>query len=449
MPSMNESADPQAEAHYRAARIAEEATRWQDAVAEYEACLSLAAQAGDAARYDEAEVLTALGGCYWNLAEARTAWRTLRRAITLYQERGDAVGQARATVELLRIWGPPDRHRALAEAALQALGDADPYLRARLLLRLRWFDDDASVKFDEAMSIAERHGFEDVLAARLERDAWAATDEGRVDDGIELRERAHDVYARTRAYEGAAQVLRGSGYSTVELGMLDRGYEILRQTFEYASGVNLRFAAQLALLDMVGVAFARGEFDRCEELLALGPEASDFRADLYRMWMAEARGDMEGALRLMVQPERGGNTPTAMGQIHAAAAGLLFHAGKVDAARQALAAWADVRRQYDARDYSIESPALLDCAIALADDALLRAIQESFERQDQRVRAPLRFSTLQGRATAPVRGAVALKLGLVDDAARHYRDGLAWCERERCERDAALCRAGLGRIAAR
>ena len=51
------------------------------------AALSLLA-GGDGGDEDEVGLLTALGGCYWNLAEARTSWRTLRRAIALAQERG-------------------------------------------------------------------------------------------------------------------------------------------------------------------------------------------------------------------------------------------------------------------------------------------------------------------------------------------------------------------------
>src|SRR5690348_4768572 len=125
-----------------------EATLWDDAVREYEAALSIVSSGG-APDEDEAALLTALGSCYWNLSEARTAWRTLRRAITLYRERRDGVGVARATVEILRIWGPPDRQRAMTEEALEALGDADPYLRARLLLRLRWHDDDVEQKYEE------------------------------------------------------------------------------------------------------------------------------------------------------------------------------------------------------------------------------------------------------------------------------------------------------------
>lgn len=88
--------------HRIAAERASAATLWDDAVREYEAALSLVA-AGDAAGEDKAARLTALGSCYWNLAEARTAWRTLRRAISLCRDRGDGAGMARATVEIVRI----------------------------------------------------------------------------------------------------------------------------------------------------------------------------------------------------------------------------------------------------------------------------------------------------------------------------------------------------------
>src|SRR5690242_20104248 len=114
---MTATAAQTARQHRLDAERAADETLWDDAVREYEACLSIVG-AGDAPDEDEAALLTALGSCYWNLSEARTAWRTLRRAIALYRERGDGVGLARATVEILRIWGPPDRQRAMAEEAL-------------------------------------------------------------------------------------------------------------------------------------------------------------------------------------------------------------------------------------------------------------------------------------------------------------------------------------------
>src|SRR3990170_964347 len=152
---------PTAQQHRLTAERAMDATLWDEAAREYEAALSLVA-AGEAAGEDEAALLTALGACYWNLAEARTAWRTLRRAISLCRDRGDGAGMARATVEILRIWGPPERHRAMADEALAALGDGDPYLRALLLLRREWHEQN-SAAFAEVMAIAREHGFQDLL----------------------------------------------------------------------------------------------------------------------------------------------------------------------------------------------------------------------------------------------------------------------------------------------
>jgi hypothetical protein len=198
-------------------------------------------------------------------------------------------------------------------------------------------------------------------------------------------------------------------------------------------------------MDMAGVLFARGEFEWCEALLDSTPAASDFRGDLYRMWMAEARGDPEGALRLMVTPERGGNATTAVGQIHAAAAGVLFRAGRQDAARQAMDEWARVERRWD-EDMLYEAPAMRECLLALADVDLLNKLRHAFEGRDERIKVPARFTTLQGRALAPLRAGIAARLGLREEAERVYRDGVAWCERERCVADAALCRTGLEQI---
>jgi len=437
MPPTND--DPQQ--LMQAGIAAEEATDWSAAVEAYERCLTALAAGG---AFDEAEVLTRLGRCYWNLSEARTAWRTLRRAISLYEQRGDGVGQARATVEILRIWGPPVRQREMADAALAALAGADPYLRARLLVSKRWDEAEGEAAFDEAIAIAERHGYGDLLALRTEREAWRAQEEGRLDESLALREQVFEAYAQARRHDWAAATLRGAGFFTIATGALDDGVALAERCFVYACGAHLAFSAQLALMDMAGVLYARGEFDRCEETLARSPGTSDFRADLYRMWMAEARDGAEAALPLMVDPARGGNTPTAMGQIHAAAAGVLYRAGKLDAARSAMQAWRDVPRAAgDDEDYVWEAPALLGCLLNEGDDELIRKVRDAIQKFDARGNVRLQFTTLQGRALAPLRGGIAMRLGLIEEARRAYADGLAWCQRERLVRDAELCRAGF------
>ena len=97
----------------------------------------------------------------------------------------------------------------------------------------------------------------------------------------------------------------------------------------------------------------------------------------------------------------------------------------------------------------MEATPLTECLVALGDEDLVRKVHQAFLTRAERTGAPVLFSTLQGRALAPVRAGVCLRLGLLYDAERHYREGLAWCEQERLPRDAEFCRAGLADVAAR
>ncbi|HYM28487.1 MAG TPA: hypothetical protein VET66_10080, partial [Steroidobacteraceae bacterium] len=281
----------------RAAEVAERATLWGEAARRYEEALSLLAGGGGGAA-DEAALLTALGRCYWNLSDVRAAWRTLRRAMSLYEERGDGVGLARATVEILRIWGPPDKQRAMAERALDALGDGDLRLRAHLLLRLE--------RPEEALRIADEYGFGEVQAARYERAGWEAMRAGRLDEGIEALRAAHVAFAANGALHPAAGTLRGAGFNVLASGRLDQGAQLAEEAMLYAGGVHLKFQEDLARLDLAGVAFARCDLPHCGDLIAPSLGGTDFRADAYRMWMIEQRGDTPAALSLVIEPSRAG-----------------------------------------------------------------------------------------------------------------------------------------------
>jgi len=429
MRPMSDSSDaPAFDDEVRTAREAEAATLWSDAIAHHEAALTQLPPSAD-----EAALLTALGAAYWNLSEARIAWRTLRRAIALYSERGDGRGVATATLAILRIWGPPERQRAMAEAALDALGDADPHLRAWLLARI-W-------RLEEAWRLADEHGFDDVRIIQISEDGWSALKRGDVDRAVALLRDAHTRYAAIRHYQPAADMLRMAGFNLLQFGRLDEGDHVAAEAVAYARSVHLRFQEQLAQLDRVGVAFARCEFDRGEVLLDELVDNTDFRADLYRMWTAELRGDAASALALMVDPERGGGAPTAMSQTHAAAAGALFRAGRQEAALRELHAWADIARTYNSMPD--EAPALVDCLISLGTDELVREVRDAYAGQDYR--AYNAYSTLQGRGMDEVRGALSLRLGDLRSAERWFRTGADWAAAQRCPLDEARC---LERLAA-
>jgi hypothetical protein len=54
-----------------------------------------------------------------------------------------------------------------------------------------------------------------------------------------------------------------------------------------------------------------------------------------------------------------------------------------------------------------------------------------------------------GQSVDVLRGHLALRLDLLEDAERHFREGLEWSERERCPVEAGRCHQGLAEVAER
>jgi hypothetical protein len=165
------------------------------------------------------------------------------------------------------------------------------------------------------------------------------------------------------------------------------------------------------------------------------------------MWMVELRGDTKTAVQMMVDPERAGRATTGMSQTHGAAAGVLYRAGLEEPAKRELEQWGEIARQ--GADLAIEAPALFECIAVLGDDELVKAVCEAYEVQQLKGPRIPTYATLQGRACAPAHGAMLVRLGRLDDAELVYRQGLAWCERERVPVDAGLCMRGLADVAAK
>ena len=414
-----------------AAARAEARWQWDEASRLYERCLTLAADGGESPSV-QAALLTGLGRCYRHMAEARSAWRSLMRAITLSREADDWEGAADAALEALRVWAPPARQRVIAEDALAFLGPGESRRHVHLLL---WLD-----RRDEALAVAKAHGYEEVLAGIALWDPGSRLiEEGRVKDYLALVRHAHDAYDAAGDLERASGALRGAGYSVLTMGDLALGERYAVEAAQYAGKRNLRFEYELAALDVVGVLFAREEFQRCTEMLDEIPGELDFRKDLYRAWIAEARGDLDEALAWLPTPDRAGGAGGALSQVHSGRAGVLWRAGREDAARHELEAWREAARA-DGRLID-DAPAALECILDVGDRTLLEEIRQTSEE-----RALDHYSTLQGRGLDFVRGGVALALELPEKARAAYVAGLEWAEAAGCSRDAARCRAGLAAV---
>jgi hypothetical protein len=302
-------------------------------------------------------------------------------------------------------------------------------------------------RWNEALRIGEEHGFRDILASKINEESWRRyRDNADIDESISLALRAHEEYVAARAFEPACAALRSCGFMTMEAGQLGRGEELARRCVDYARSVHLKFHEELALTDLAGVAFARADYARCRSLLDELTTRTDFRADLYRMWMVELSGDTKAAVQLMVDPERAGRASTGLSQTHGAAAGVLYRAGLYEPASRELQLWAEIARENG--DMGIEAPVLSECIVGLADDALVREVCDAFEVRKPNEPPPATYCTLSGRAVAPAHGALLMRLGRIDDAERVYAEGRAWCEREGVPVDAALCIEGLADAAA-
>ena len=81
---------------------------------------------------------------------------------------------------------------------------------------------------------------------------------------------------------------------------------------------------------------------------------------------------------------------------------------------------------------------------ALGDEDVVREVYERL-----RGWTAMRIGRISGRGFDHIRGALALRLDLVDEAEGHYRTGLEWAERERCPVEQGRNLQGLAEVAER
>ncbi|MHB8573801.1 MAG: AAA family ATPase [Dehalococcoidia bacterium] len=436
----------------QAAEQAEAATAWEEAARHYQQCLGLLEDLDDRPDVDEAALLTALGRCYRYAGEPRAAWRNLMRAITAYQAHGDGCGQARATLEALQIMAPLERRQALANDALAALGAADPYLEAQLLLILSGRGtSDATVSADllaRASALAHDHGFIDIATAI------------RLSKGVQLLNERRFAEAGTAMQTGQRNPLgmgaldfQGGRYTAVAFpaylsGDLKAGETISRELLALTRRVHLRGEEGLVLLPFASAQLARGDLAGCAALLEES-QISTWALDLRRATLASMRGDLPQAVALLPESERGGGVPQSTAGIYAGRACVRFRAGDESGSQRELAAWREVMARMPPLIVA-EVPSQFhtfwadECLPALGDEAVVRTLYERYADWPE-----VRYELFTGRSFDQFTGMLALRLGEIDAAEQHFRTGLAWCERERCPIEQARCLEGLAEVAAR
>jgi class 3 adenylate cyclase/tetratricopeptide (TPR) repeat protein len=244
---------------------------------------------------------------------------TLLEAVQLAGQLGDVRAMARAALANNRgtfsVLGSVDRERVEAlEAALAAVGHAEPALRARLLgnlaLELIWSgeEDRRRALTDEALALARAHGDTAVQAALIMA-RWATSwNPTMARERLELATELLGIAERT-----ADPHVRFWGWwrrtlAFMELGDIDEARASHQQAIEQANDLGQPFARSCAGLSLVVEAMASGRLAEAEQLalqvLALVRDSGQPDAYAYDVaLMAAIRyeqgrlGEMETAVR--------------------------------------------------------------------------------------------------------------------------------------------------------
>jgi class 3 adenylate cyclase len=439
-----------------AAEQAEAATAWAEAARHYESCLSLITASDEDLGEDEAALLVALGRCLRYDARSQAAWLVLMRATTIYRERGDGAGMARAALEASAsavLAAAREQFVTLAEQALNVLGDSDPRLRAHLLFMRAGddFDDASKVTAGEAETIAQTLDDPALLGRLAYRQATRAALEMRIDEAVSLFQRAHALFDEGGERQRAAHSLGWAAVWILVEGKLDDGAVAVKNALAYDRKFHVRFAELWCLAARQAVALIRCDFRQFDSLMeeasgaSEAAEASHFLAVVCAA-KPELGGDTDGALKLVPTPdERVG--AGLLGHLLGSLARTTFNAGREDQAREYLEEWSRELSQMSPwlvvfRLYAIAE--LDECLPALGDEALVRSVYDELTEWKS-----LRYSPPDARGLDHIRGALALRLERVDDAETWYRTGLEWAKRERCPVEQGRCLQGLAEVADR
>jgi eukaryotic-like serine/threonine-protein kinase len=427
-----------------AAEQAEAQSAWDEAARHYEHCLTLVGEAAGPLKDTEPDLLIASGRSLRCALEPRAAWRNLMRAITLCKQRGDAVGVARATLEAARIPAPPGRTDALLREAVDLLGDADPYLEAHLILaRARPFGDrlgEAEVRRIE--EILQHHDFPDVAAALSCERGMVALGDMRFDDAWREYDRAYDGLLKHGRMNEAGYIIFVRGIMPLMLGDLVRGKQVAEDALRRTREIHAGFWEVNLLLRLAGLALARGQAQEFQELLE--QIVPNYGRDLLRVAQAELSGDLVRAQALLPAMEAAGGVPSWVAQVHAARARILLHLGDTEAATAELNAF---KSALDGMPKSQASIGRLYPTLEADEAIALLGALDAREFYEELVGcAPLRWEPFVLSGADRIRGALAMRLGLIDEAEMHFQDGLDWSQHEGLSLEAGRCLLRLADI---
>lgn len=437
-----------------AAEQAETQSAWSEAARHYEACLALLSEAEYGLDGNEAELCLAAGRCHRDANAPRDAWRRLMRAIDFFRASNDATGVARATIEAERVFGP-DRERLadLVRRALDALGDAEPELEARLLARLAAHVRDTP-EGDKAVAraalLADQRGLIDVKGELAFAEGYRQWNLGAYDLAAERFAEAVRAAETTGQGESRAAALTWHAIATILTGKTADAEESIRHSINFARDHHHPFFEESSASHLAGLLYALCRFDEADVIVEQYGNAANFSFALHRSEQALLRGDASAARQLLPGPEIVAGHPESEGMIYAAIARVLMLNGETEPAKEAFERMREAAARADTPE--INGVKVMPQPLGYLDATIFDVADVSYQQACFRFYQTLAMLPpvdIGGHSRTVIFGHLAIAQGELKIAADTFAQTLAWADKNGADIIAGRCHLGLAELARR
>jgi class 3 adenylate cyclase len=423
-----------------AAEQAETQTAWEEAARWYGQALTVLGGSETPEPHAEADLLVHLARCDQNSNRFREAFRSYSRAITLFRHSRERVPAARAAVQLLDIPMVWERRREILVQALADLGEADPRLRALLLLQgSDGYTEEGDRFAQEGATLAEGKDWPEVELLLLRFTSRRLVGSGRPSEAAASFGREHHLATHLGDLRAAGFALNAKAYSTVMEGDLDAAMAVSREGLAFAEQHHLRVSQVQQHAGMASIHLARCDIAAYEHSLAAADGLS------WTLLLVGAKARMEGrpadALAAVPAPDNS-IVPYFWPQFWAERACSLAMLGEP----------AEAELEFD-RFWALLEPRHLvgghfQTGVAIGVEALqLLGRQASAKLLYDKYLPTQVLTAVPVMSHDRVGGDLALLCERIEDAEKYFRAGLAVCEREKLPIEAGRCHLGLAKVA--
>ncbi len=384
--------------------------------------------------------------CYSGALASRPAWRSIRRALALFEESEEFSRYARALAMAMRFPSatlpPAERRAPLLELAIERGDPSDAATRSALLLAradaalILGQIEEARDFIRESEELAKGLGSAFLNAEMLRIHGLLESTRGNQDSAFQLYEAAAREQVAAGNPARAAEALYVLAIGLQHAGRLKEARDALMREQEQGMAAGLTFFLDDSRCKLLGNAVLRGDQNEIQEYLSRPWEPWVWPQGIYASYWALLTGDLDAMESYLPDPSGSGGVPWQTGHILSARAQILALAGDIPRAELERAALEALLPTIEGQSRQLAES---DCAylrIALFGMPPMPS-QVEFALSRPAATSWLLFSWVGFQPRQ--RAEILIAAGHLAAAGSLLAEGLAWCEREGCKAEAGRC----------